>query len=242
VATCETIFQTTNISQYNKYCDFIYKLVSDYFEANGIDSWENFCYGDDVENEPIYFNGEICSGATKVVLVPYDMPFVIKIPFSGWREDWDGECIPFEEGFNSALEELGYSTQGNNYCDLEVNVYAASVQEGVSQFFAPTIFFDEINSFPIYIQTKITANTWATRKIKPKDNDTYTYASIKNSDMIDPECGTRLLQFYSVEEIARFLSFVKTYNIVDIDNFRNGGVAAEIGRYIFWDYSGYYER
>ena len=100
------------------------------------------------------------------------------------------------------------------------------------------MFFDTISGFPVYIQSKATPDF---RKNKSDNTDnTYKYASIKNSDIFDPEIGSRLVDFYSTYEIEKFLNFIKTYHINDIGNYRNGGYSIEASRYVFWDFSGFY--
>ena len=219
------------ISENNQY---IYDVVKDFIKCNDIDNWENFSYDCCYVEHPDDI--EMRSGASKLVLIPIEEQFVIKIPYYG-----EGDCgwiFPYTGAYNEALEEKGYSTKDNNYCALEANLYTEAVKCDCAQFFVPVLFFDTIKGFPVYIQSKATPD-FGKNKSDNTDN-TYKYASIKNSDIFDPEIGSRLVDFYSTYEIEKFLNFIKTYHINDIGNYRNGGYSIEASRYVFWDFSGFY--
>lgn len=212
---------------------YIYDVVEDYLKRNSIESWINLYYSCDYENCPT--DVVVRAGASKVVLIPIEEQFVIKIPYYGDSDD--GYVYPYTGAYNSVLEEKGYSMESNNYCELEANLYTEAVKYGCAQFFVPVLFFDTIGDIPIYIQYKATSDI---KKSKNNSSDnTYIYASIANSDVLDPEIGSRLIDFYSAYEIEKFLSFIKTYHIDDIDNYRNGGYSIEASRYVIWDFSGF---
>ena len=213
---------------------YIYDVVEDFIKSNDIDNWENFSYDCCYVEHPD--DVEMRSGASKLVLIPIEEQFVIKIPYYG--EGDYGWVFPYTGAHNETLEEIGYSVEDNNYCALEANLYAEAVKCDCAQFFVPVLFFDTISGFPVYIQSKATTDF---RKNKSGNTDnTYKYASIKNSDIFDPEIGSRLVDFYSTYEIEKFLNFIKTYQINDIGNYRNGGYSIEASRYVFWDFSGFY--
>lgn len=217
---------------------YIYDVVEDYLKCNNIESWINLCYGCDYENCPT--DVVVRAGASKVVLIPIEEQFVIKIPYYGdygYDDDYDCVC-PYTGAYNSVLEEKGYSMESNNYCELEADLYTEAVKYGCAQFFVPVLFFDTIGDIPIYIQYKATSDF--EKSINNSADNTYIYASITNSDVLDPQIGSRLIDFYSAYEIEKFLSFIKTYCINDIDNYRNGGYSIEASRYVIWDFSGFY--
>ena len=215
---------------------FVYDMVREYLEANDIESWEEFCYGDDYENAPANFDVEVRAGASKVVLVPHNEQFVVKLPYYGMRDN-DGYVYPYCGARNDELEELGYEGESNNYCDLEANLYTESVEVGCAQFFVPVAFFDEVSGVPVYVQAKVTSDYNAIRNTSAEN--TYKYASIENSNVFDPDFGAKLIDFYSVDEIRTFLRFVKIFHVNDIDNYRNGGYSIEAGRYVIWDFAGF---
>lgn len=224
----------------NKY-HFIYDVVYNYLEANGIEGWEGFCYGDEVFNISEEYRDivTIRDGATKVVLVFNKENFVIKIPYYGDYDD-SGYTCPYQGGRNLVLDDLGYEFEGNDYCELESALYEEAVECGVEDFFSPTVFFGRISGIPIYIQKKVNANPYMVMQ-KPSNEELYTYASINNSGEFDSFFGVMLLRSYPIEQVKRFFQFVKKYNINDMDNYRNGGFDIKLGRWIFWDYCGFQE-
>lgn len=212
---------------------YIYDVVEDYLKCNSIENWINLYCGCDYEKCPT--DVVVRAGASKVVLIPIEKQFVIKIPYYGEGDyDW---VLPYTGAHNETLEEIGYSVEDNNYCALEANLYTEAVKYGCAQFFVPVLFFDTIGDIPIYIQYKATPNF--EKSINNSADNTYIYASITNSDVLDPQIGSRLIDFYSAYEIEKFLSFIKTYCINDIDNYRNGGYSIEASRYVIWDFSGF---
>lgn len=206
----------------------IHVIVNDFCESNNITCWEDLCYGEDYSANLDYM---IDSGATKVVLIPMDASFVIKIPFFGEKDwDWDNGPIPYMGAYAPGLEEV----EPNNYCELEAELYKEAVKWELEKFFVPTVFFGDICGLPVYIQPRI----YQTKRLVAKDS-VYKYASIKGSSEFDTDVGANLVEFYSLSDIERLLRFFKHYKIDDVDNFRNSGYDRISGRYVFWDYAGF---
>ena len=206
---------------------YVHELVGAWMQDNNVHCWEDLASPNefDIIDEDYHF--DVRSGATKIVLVPDNLPYVIKIPYYG-EETWDGWVHPFCGGNEG--EDV-------DYCDEEAKIYADAEASGCAQFFVPTIQLTMAGDIPIYIQTKISA----IRTGRPSNENTYRYAAIHNSEILDPEVGGRLVQYYSTEEITIFLAFLKKHNINDLEGSRNGEYVQSFGRYVFWDYSGYHE-
>lgn len=224
MTTLELILQGDVAKEY----DFIGESAMNFFDAHGVQSWQEFGYGYDV-TIPENFNGDVCEGATKVVLIPDGKNYVIKIPFYGEYDD-DDNMVPFMGATSSALEE----SEPNNYCNFEADIYSEAVTWGIEDFFVPTAYVCEIYGVPIYVQTRITNTKHTTTK-----ENTFKYASIAGSYEFDCAVGARLVEFYTLENIETFLQFLKVYDLNDLDNFRNGGFDPKFGRHVFWDYAGY---
>lgn len=207
--------------------DYVHELVSVWMQDNNIHSWEDIAAPNEFTVIDEDYNFDVRSGATKIVLVPNDLPYVIKIPYYG-EETWDGWVHPFNGGDEG--EDV-------DYCAEEAEIYADAEISGCAQFFVPMMQLTMAGDIPIYIQTKISA----IRTERPSNENAYRYASIHNSEFLDPEVGGRLVQYYSTEEIAVFLTFIKKHNINDLEGSRNGEYVQAFGRYVFWDYSGYHE-
>lgn len=194
---------------------YVHEVVECWMCDNDIGGWSDVVSPNCDIYDSDEYSYEIRTGATKVVLIPHDQPYVIKIPYAA--DEWDGE-IP-------------------NYCDMEAGFYDEAEVDGCEQFFVPTQFLTYIKDIPVYIQTKI----YGIKTSYPTCEEVYEYASIEGSDVLDADIGGKLVKYYSSEEIEIFLAFIVAHNINDLEADRNGSYVPTIGRYMFWDYSGYHE-
>ena len=226
MSTIEKIIGQQSISECLEY---VHSLVTTWMEDNNIGRWEHVVAPNDFDVIDDDFNFDVRTGATKIVLIPLDMPYVIKIPYIG-EDDWC-EGINYFHGGN-------YDNDGYDYCEAEAYIYEEAVKFDCAQFFVPMQFLMHVKDIPVYIQTKVNGYLCSER---PSNEDVYKYASIRNSDILDEDVGAKLLRYYSMTEVGIFLSFIKTYNINDLEAARNGEYVAAFGRYVFWDYSGYKE-
>lgn len=211
MSTVNTIIGQQSV---NECMIFVRNLVHIWACNNDIHSWEDVVapYADTYDANDGF---EIRTGATKIVLVPNNTSYVIKIPYSGDVDD-------------------GSFT---DYCALESQFYDEAEIDGCEQFFVPTQFLMHIADIPIYIQTKIEQIVSA----RPTNEEVFKYASIKGSDKLDSSIGGKLVKYYTSEEIKTFLDFISNHNINDLEAARNGEYVKSFGRYVFWDYSGYHE-
>lgn len=203
-------------------------IVTNFFEENGIESWEGFCYGDDFDGAADGY--EIRTGASKVVLLPDGARYVIKIPYYGQLDDYDGTSIPYNGAYVSNIE----IDNTNDYCELEAAIYDEAVEWDLQDFFVPTTWVCDIEHIPIYVQPRIQSIYR-----KAAEENTYKYASIKGSDEFDSNVGASLVEFYTLPHIEKLLAFFKYYEINDVDNYRNGGYDLRLKRHVFWDYAGF---
>ena len=206
----------------------ITNIVTNFFEENGIESWEGFCYGDDFDGAADGY--EIRTGASKVVLLPDGAQYVIKIPYYGQLDDYDGTSIPYNGAWVPHIE----IDNTNDYCELEAAIYDEAVEWDLQDFFVPTIWVCDIGHVPIYVQPRIQS----IYRRAAKEN-TYKYASIKGSNEFDSDVGASLVEFYTLPHIEKLLEFFKYYQINDVDNYRNGGYDIQLQRHVFWDYAGF---
>ena len=219
-------------------CQLAHEIAAEYLEGKGIDEWQNLYddgYLEDMEDMPEDVGFTVRFGATKIVLIPQDEDFVVKIPIYGDAEwggaFWTGAASP-------ELSKRGYDVDCNDYCELESCFYECAREEGVEQFFVPTYYGGMIGDIPYYLQPRI---TFIYSKATHSNGDEYTYASINGSDAIDPDVGAELLMYYTVEDVARFLAFINLFGINDLSAKRNGWYTNEYHRYVFWDYAGFHD-
>lgn len=81
-------------------------------------------------------------GATKLVIIPTDLDYVIKIPYNlatHFGEYFDFNGLP--QGFD-------------NYCEYELHLYEVAHDAGWGNLFLPTEYIGNFAGIPIYIQAK----------------------------------------------------------------------------------------
>ena len=161
---------------------------------------------------------EIAHGVSKIVLVPNEGDYVIKIPFNGcyetiWDEEEDEEVESEEiwREFYNAPENCGW-----DYCAAEVEVYERAVELGVECFFAKTEFLCFTNNwYPIYIQEKVkTRYAFAKELIQPSEKSLKDYDEKYKKGFGD--CGVLRdnnwvalsIDKYGIEIVKKFVDFL----------------------------------
>ena len=184
-----------NLAKYkNLRCDSI-DFLSD---ADGIAEYsEGFSYIYEQVDE------EIRTGVSKVVIIPHDTSYVLKIPYRGAKEgeeSWD---------FHYAGNEI----RDWDYCETEAEIYDAFKAEGLECFLAKTVRYGEdATGYPLYIQEKcITSYDYEDLD----SNYTYDYTEIKAFRSMFA-CGmavdnntwnTKAIMYYGVEKYIHFMQF-----------------------------------
>ena len=117
---------------------------------------DNFISSIDVNKVPDF---DFDSGATKLVIIPEDRDYVIKIPFNGYYMEDDYE----EEGeeYNKYFWEFegAEGKDHSNYCEAERFLYEKAKKEGFEGMFLPIELLHIIDDYPIYIQQKAIPNS-----------------------------------------------------------------------------------
>lgn len=175
------------------------------------------------------------SGASKLVIIPADKDFVIKIPckyeYDGDEDTYKGAC---KFGPDGEVLDFGW-----NYCGLEEAIYQAAVKAGIEKLFAETIYIGVYDGYPIYIQEKckifndIRNTEDYPEKSKKKslklcrDNNWYCFNEYWLSDVLD---------YYNTDnEFMKLNKFIESYNISDL-HFGNVGYRYD-GSPVLIDYS-----
>ena len=144
---------------------------------------------------------EIKTGISKVVIIPHDSSYVLKIPYRGAR---DGEDY---YDFHYAGNEI----RDWDYCETEAEIYDAFKAEGLECFLAKTVRYGEdATGYPLYIQEKcITSYDYGDLD----SNYTYDYTE-RNAFRSMLACGiavdnntwnTKAIMYYGVEKYIRFM-------------------------------------
>ena len=99
-----------------------------------------------LQNLPINFNYSYTYGASKLVIIPKDEKYVIKIPFEGYTED--GEFYNFGNA-NWDVHRFW------DYCLTEVLTYNNAKNNKVEKILAKTKLIGEVEPYhPIYVQER----------------------------------------------------------------------------------------
>ena len=158
--------------------------------------WDSFTEADvddffySIKNTPFsYFN----TGASKLVLFPFEADYVIKIPFTG---SYDLEY----EDFYGAEEPDGW-----NYCRVEQQIYEAAKEHHFEELFLPLERIDEIEDYPVYIQPIAVPYT------EEKDSGKYcskeSYDKIKIERGKNQEIGRYNVYCFPIDWIASVMDF-----------------------------------
>lgn len=217
------------------------KCIEEIFEAlqeSWLDEYAEFTE-DDVEDfkEDYVPDVEWDYGASKLVFMPPESKFVIKIPFRGQNECVFGENDELLD-YKDFCEFSG-ARDGWDYCHTELIIYNSAEEKELDQCFAKTSLIGKVKGYPIYQQEKAkifghTCNeseyskekTGSTEK-KCKELDVNNFNSCWLSDFID---------YYGNELFVKFMLFLKEMRINDLHRDNLGYIN---GRPVLVDYSGF---
>lgn len=87
---------------------------------------------------------EVASGASKLVFIPFDEEYVVKVPFNGDYKAYQQKYVSFK---------MANTYNYWDYCLKELEIYHKAKARGLGKFFAK-IRLIENNEHPIYIQEK----------------------------------------------------------------------------------------
>lgn len=181
-----------NLAKYkNLRCDSI-DFLSD---ADDAEYSEGFSYIYEQVDE------EIRTGVSKVVIIPHDSSYVLKIPYRGARDgenSWD-------------FHYAGNKIRDWDYCETEAEIYDAFKAEGLECFLAKTVRYGkDATGYPLYIQEKcITSYDYE----DPDSNYTYDDTERKTFRSMFA-CGIavanntwnmKAIMYYGVEKYIRFM-------------------------------------
>ena len=99
-------------------------------------------------------------GATKMVIIPEDTEYVIKIPFTGqytYNSPYYDEDLKewVESEYENYVDFCGaFSEWGNNYIEAEIRYYNMAEEAGWAEYFLPIEYVYDWDGIPIYIQQK----------------------------------------------------------------------------------------
>lgn len=186
-------------------------------------------------------------GITKIVLIPEDKDYVIKIPITkiAYREFF------YDNGEYHKGKFVIKDNVGGDYCKKEEEIYN-SIDEEVKKMFAETKFLIEVNKLPIYIQEKIDFsfdNKCFNPDIFPSDrksdmdirtivNSELSSKGINNLGRLNTEFCYDVMMNYGIDS---FLLLIREINFWKIEDLHELNIGYKNYKPMIFDYSGFEE-
>lgn len=179
-------------------------------------------------------NCKLACGATKLVIIPNNKNYVIKIPFSMSEFDTPFEGAPF-------------SSDTWDYCSSEVSLYHYAATYGIQSFLARTRFVMNIGEYRIYVQKKCdfsfrnvyfrTYNRYSNEERRSLEN------IIRSSNIkLTPISLDFLLEIAKEENNNSVLNLLTFFENYDLNDFHASNYGYSQAKPMFFDYSGFYDQ
>lgn len=168
-------------------------------------------------------------GASKLVIIPEDKDYVIKIPFNGEYDE-----------YNKKYYDFSY-----NYCETEIELYDKIFKENpiFIQFFLPLIRVEEFRKWDVYIQPKCQAYNNTDERIRSKSysKESLTKAEKVVEDILLPTdwvaAVAEVLQDISL--VMEFINILSKYDIMN--DLHKGNIGYCNGKPVILDYANFYD-
>ena len=189
----------------------------------------------------INISAEVFAGVSKLVIVPAEGDYVIKIPFDGQYDyDYNDKEETEERVWYPYTNASGdFLTSDWDYCEVEVAIYEKAVECTVEDFFVETMQIDEVLGRPIYIQKKaisIEEGGDNGKEASPEAKKNRCYCKPEN-EWIPPSWLEAAIDFYGLENTVKLKNFIDDYYLKDFHS-GNIGYTSE-GKPVIIDYAGW---
>lgn len=158
----------------------------------------------DVMNDSFF----VTNGVSKMVIVPNELPFVIKIPFNGrWVSNFD--CAEEEE----ECEEFWYfmmaesRMSGDDYCARELELTAEIKAEGFGEFVPDMMYVGRCCGHNVYIQEKVKPMSECSKTIHPTEDSLNKSRQI-NAPFLDAWAAL-VIDTYGEDNYNKFLEWAR---------------------------------
>ena len=174
------------------------------------------------------------TGATKLVIMPEQREYVIKIPFNGYYDE--GHFYHFEGA------ESDYC---DNYCEAENRLYMEATVDGFEELFLPNEYVCDVDCYPIYVQPKaeVLNKSESQEKYSSKESKEKILQRIKEDRFFTNLPASWLASCLdvlgSMEEVNKFLKFLDMTGISA--DLHYGNLGYYHGHAVIIDYGGYDE-
>ena len=210
-----------------------------------------FSAGEDVDDflnerkDTLPFAYDYSFGCTKLVIIPEDENYVIKIPFnSGYSYD-EEDYIFFSHA--DCPDKM-------DYCSVEASYYSYAQQYGFERFFMPTYL---INGgfgckYPIYVQEKVEVYNdleWSgdiekyipsaesMKAVKELNSDGRPFSYLRAGGKWK---ASLYENFIDDDEREEFFQFMEDFSFI-FEDLHNNNIGYKDGLPVIFDYSGYNE-
>ena len=176
-------------------------------------------------------------GCTKLVLMPRNCNFVVKIPFYGdMLEKKNGTYI---QQFSGAKEPEGW-----NYCEAESILYTHAEEKEVEKYFLETYCIGFVHEYPIYVQELAVVLNEAKpcyRELSDEEiariEKVREFCRKKNTKRFDITWIADFIDYYGEEAWIKLDKFLHDFYITDLHSENIGYNSA--GAPVIMDYAGY---
>lgn len=231
-----------------------YFFNADEFDIDDILPGLALSHREEEEGSPLTWD----SGATKLVIIPNEENYVIKIPFEGsdecscdcsavceccdcsvcmYSNRWD--CSQIQSASRSSYSGAP-TANGWDYCAAELLNYEAAEDEDLADCFAKVELICTIHSHPIYKQEK--AELYSDHNHKYEEGDERTsstreYCNRNNIHIFNLIWQSDFIDYFGFEKFNAFMDFINNSSINDL---HCGNVGYIGDRPVLIDYSGFY--
>ena len=237
----ELVFQGADFIALKEDSDYEYYLSEDEENFFDIDDFREILFDNEISNI------RIASGLTKIVLIPDDKDYVIKIPIT------KSGHYDYIEDENGNYKKGNFYVEDNNlgdYCSIEEELFN-SFEDDIQKIFAETRFITKVNDLPIYIQEKVTVPY---RK-KINQFDPNHYPSDRKSDMDIHYELSAISEYSEYNEFQEdfcydilvnygfdfLVNLLQTIDYAGISDLHSGNYGYKNYKPMIFDYSGYGE-
>lgn len=205
---------------------------------------DGYFYTDTIEDQLIdcgYKSDDfnISYGISKAVIIFKDLSFVIKIPFHGkWYDAWDSEYEEYYSDFDRF--ECANSTNGDDYCEAEVNAIDLMIHFGFEEIVAYEICLGEFNGTVFYIQEKV-KDSHTSNHYKPSE-DSLTRAREIGIDYeyCDADWRACVIELYGETYWTSFVNWAINGHNYILNDMHSGNYGYDYeGKPVLFDVSGY---
>lgn len=182
---------------------------------------------------PDDFSFDWAEGASKLVIIPNDKDYVIKIPYTG---RYNGYVEDEYDDFSYANNSNQYNW---DYCYTESLIYHLAKMEKINKAFAKETLVGFINGQPLYMQEKANIlDCVGESSTEEECRKTEEYLDGHNFRVFNLGWQADALKYYGKKQFNKIMDFIEWNEIGDLHDGNLGYIGA---RPVIVDYSDFVE-